>query len=232
VWKRTVQGRILTFHLAGINNQNFLMRDEETGSFWQQVSGMCIYGPLRGQALELMPSEELSFDLWRQESPGGRVLAPDPKFSARYETADWESKVQMLPTVVPSTPAALPSREVVLGIELNGTAKAYPFSTLQKETLALDRLASTPLFLAVGPDQKSVRAFVRRIPGDEREPEFYKMDGQQWAMMDSATSSLWDFRGCAVSGAARGKCLERLPILKDYWFDWHQYHPDSAIFRH
>jgi hypothetical protein len=30
VWNREVAGLRLTFHLAGINNQNFLMRDEET----------------------------------------------------------------------------------------------------------------------------------------------------------------------------------------------------------
>lgn len=48
MWARTIQGETLTFHLAGIHNQNFLMRDEETGSFWQQVSGECIAGPMRG----------------------------------------------------------------------------------------------------------------------------------------------------------------------------------------
>jgi len=34
-----VDGLKLTFHLAGINSQNFLMRDEETGTYWQQISG-------------------------------------------------------------------------------------------------------------------------------------------------------------------------------------------------
>jgi hypothetical protein len=32
VWTRQVDGITLTFRLAGINNQNFIMRDEETGS--------------------------------------------------------------------------------------------------------------------------------------------------------------------------------------------------------
>jgi hypothetical protein len=32
VWTRTVNGRALHFYLAGINNQNFLMRDKETGT--------------------------------------------------------------------------------------------------------------------------------------------------------------------------------------------------------
>jgi hypothetical protein len=218
--------------LAGINNQNFLMRDQETGSFWQQVSGKCVSGPLRGQGLELARNEELSFGLWRQESPHGSVLAPDPKFVRMYATPDWESQIQKLPTVFAASKTELPLREIVLGIEIDGMARAYPFSSLQRETLAQDSLAGTPLFLAVGPDQESVRAFVRRIPEDGREMEFYKMDGPQWAMMDSTTASLWDFRGCAVSGTARGKCLEQLPLLKDYWFDWREYHPDTTIFHH
>ena len=52
MWARTVQGQRLTFHLVGIHNQNFIMRDEETGSFWQQVSGRCIAGPMLGAQLE------------------------------------------------------------------------------------------------------------------------------------------------------------------------------------
>lgn len=232
MWKRTIEGRVLTFHLAGINNQNFLMRDEETGSFWQQVSGKCISGAFRGRQLELAPSDELTFALWKRESHAGMVLAPDPKHVPKYEGPDWESRIQKLPTVVTFSDAALPLRELVVGIAMDGAAKAYPVATLQGETLTQDLLAGTPLVLAVGPDQKSIRAFVRRIPGNGRETEFYKIDGQEWAMMDATTASVWDFRGCAVSGPARGKCLARVPMLKDYWFDWREYHPDTLVFRH
>ena len=47
-------GRVLNFYLAGINNQNFLMRDKETGTWWQQITGKAIFGPLKGAALELV----------------------------------------------------------------------------------------------------------------------------------------------------------------------------------
>jgi hypothetical protein len=231
VWNRTVQGRLLTFYLAGINNQNFLMRDQETGSFWQQVSGKCISGPLQGHQLELARSDELTFALWKQESPSGKVLAPDPKFLSKYDP-DWEKSIQKLPTVVTFSSAPLPLRELVVGVEVDGAARAYPLSTLRKESVAQDQLAGTPLFLALGPDGNSVRAFVRRVPGEQGDVEFYKAEGQQWALMDSATASLWDFHGCAFSGPAQGKCLEQVSILKDYWFNWRQYHPDTTIFRH
>jgi hypothetical protein len=53
-----------------------------------------------------------------------------------------------------------------------------------------------------------------------------------WALLDTATASEWNFQGCAVSGAAQGKCLDRVPALKDYWFDWRNYHPDTSIYKH
>ena len=37
VWNRMLGGRLLRFRLAGINNGNALMRDEETSSIWQQA---------------------------------------------------------------------------------------------------------------------------------------------------------------------------------------------------
>ena len=42
-----MNGRVLHFYLAGINNQNFLMRDKETGTWWQQITGKALYGPLQ-----------------------------------------------------------------------------------------------------------------------------------------------------------------------------------------
>jgi hypothetical protein len=65
VWGREVNGITLTFHLAGINNQNFLMRDEETGTYWQQISGAAVSGPLRGSQLPLIHSDELTLGLWK-----------------------------------------------------------------------------------------------------------------------------------------------------------------------
>jgi hypothetical protein len=46
VWSSVVDGRALTFELVGINNQNFVMQDVETGTGWQQVAGEAILGPL------------------------------------------------------------------------------------------------------------------------------------------------------------------------------------------
>jgi hypothetical protein len=52
-----------------------------------------------------------------------------------------------------------------------------------------------------------------------------------WILLDSTTASEWNFQGCAISGPSEGKCLSRVPALKDYWFDWRNYHPDTTIYK-
>jgi hypothetical protein len=228
VWRRTANGRTLHFYLAGINNQNFLMRDRETGSWWQQITGKAIYGPLKGAALELVPSDELTFGEWKSEISGGQVLAPVKKDAKEYDSK-WEPEVEKLPVVINFPGTELKSRDVVVGLELGAAARAYPWATLLKQSPVVDRVQGTPLLIAVGPDGKSFRAFVSRVEG--KDAEFFLQSGKDWALLDSATASQWNFQGCATSGPSSGKCLDRVPALKDYWFDWRNYHPGTTIYK-
>ena len=230
MWTRTLNGRALHFYLAGINNQNFLMRDRETGSWWQQITGKAIYGALEGAALELVPNDELSFGQWKQETAGGEVLAPVAQDAKEYDSK-WEPKVAKLPVVISFPGTELKSRDVVVGLEIGGAARAYPWEMVVKQSPIIDHVHGTPVLLVVGPDGKSFRTFVSRV--DDKDAEFFlKGDTKDWALLDSATASEWSFQGCSTSGAWQGRCLARIPALKDYWFDWRNYHPDTTIYRH
>jgi hypothetical protein len=229
VWSRQVAGRILTFRLAGINNQNFLMRDEETGTYWQQISGRAIAGPLAGQQLELIPSDELSFALWRQENPAGLVLKPVAKFAGEYEPADWETRMAKARTVVDTAATGTPARTLVLGLEMGGVARAFAVEKILKAKLLPGRVGAVPVIFVVGPDEVSIRTFSARIPGEEEVPDFYRDTENRDIFLDAATGSRWNFRGCAIDGPAEGKCLTAIYPVKDYWFDWRQYHPGTSI---
>jgi hypothetical protein len=279
-----VNGTALHFYLAGINNQNFLMRDKETGTWWQQITGKAIYGQLKGASLELVPYDELTFGQWKSEVSDGQVLAEVPKYAKKYES-NWEPDVAKLPVVISFPGTELKSRDVVVGFELDGASRAYPWETLVKQSPVVDRVAGKPLLVAVAPDKKSFRVFVSRIDG--KDAEFFlkgateeatdsaKASAQKsdppsdsapakgsagtlpavpeapspraaekaqpspksdppakpWLLLDTTTASEWNFQGCAVSGPAQGKCLDRVPALKDYWFDWRNYHPDTTIYK-
>jgi Protein of unknown function (DUF3179) len=305
-----VNGRALHFYLAGINNQNFLMRDRETGTWWQQITGKALYGPLQGATLELVPSDELTFGQWKSEVSNGKVLAEVPKYIKEYDS-NWEPEVAKLPVVISFPGTELKSRDVVVGLEIDGPGRAYPWDTLVKQSPVMDHVQGMPLLIAVGPDAKSFRVFISRIDGKDTEfflkqtaddppqsssapsinaPESSQgtapKSGQQnsaapapvtpapaspaaasisaaasssagvpptaagapsptheekasakspsakpWILIDSATASEWDFQGCAISGPSKGKCLDRINALKDYWFDWRNYHPQTTLYK-
>jgi len=230
VWRRTANGKTLHFYLAGINNQNFLMRDKETGTWWQQITGKAIYGPMKGTALELISSDELTFGEWKSEISNGQVLAAVKKDAKEYDS-NWEPEVAKLPVVISFTGTELKSRDVVVGLEVGGSARAYPWATLLKQSPIIDRVQGTPLLIAVGPDGKSFRAFVSRVDG--KDAEFFLQNGtKDWALIDTTTASQWNFQGCAISGPSAGRCLDRISALKDYWFNWRNYHPDTTIYKH
>jgi hypothetical protein len=230
VWRRTASGRLLHFYLAGINNQNFLMRDKETGSWWQQITGKALYGPLKGSALDLVPSDELTFGQWKTEVSGGRVLSPVAKYAKEYDS-NWEAEVAKLPVVIGFPGTELKSRDVIVGLQMNGVARAYPWEAILKQSPIIDHVQGIPVLVALGPDNKSFRVFVTRIDGKDAE-FFLKGETKDWVLLDTASASEWNFQGCATSGPSSGKCLERVPALKDYWFDWRNYHPETTVYKH
>jgi len=232
VWETTVDGRVLHFRLAGINNQNFIMRDDETGTWWQQVSGKAIQGPLKGKQLKGVFHDEISFSIWKREQPQGRVLKPDERILAsnQYAKPNWETSVGAM-GVVEGTDVdqRLAPRTLVIGVSVAGKSVAYPLTALQKQSPIIDTLGSVPIVIVLGDDKRSVRAFERTVEG--RRLEFFqKTENNELQLIDAETGSTWNFEGKATGGPLSGRELKKVFVLEDYWFDWRIYHPDTTIY--
>src|SRR3989442_12782993 len=206
------------------------MRDEQTGSWWQQVSGEAIQGPLEGRRLTGVVHDEVSFGIWKAERPGGRVLKPVPGKSEEYAPANWERRMKKAPTVTPKAPGdPLEPRTVVVGVALNGRARAYPFPLVRMPSPGLDILGGVPIVLVVGEDQKSIRVFERTLDGRTLEL-FAKAGAPNLRLVDAETGSEWDFGGRALSGPLAGGPVPRGKGLKEYWVRWETYQPATAVY--
>jgi hypothetical protein len=207
------------------------MIDEETGSWWQQISGECILGPLRGKRLQRIASDEVTLAVWRREHPESTIVRFDPRYRHRYAAPDWEkevSRVGLAGTWDSRSP--LPPRELVVGLEVNGKAVAYPLEVVRQHSPIPHLAGGSPVLIVMGADGRSIRSFSRRL--DSQVLEFYrKVGANEIALIDTLTGSTWDFRGCAVDGAMRGKCLDRIQNITEYWFDWLRYHPSTGVYR-
>jgi hypothetical protein len=229
VFERTVNGLDLRFHLAGINNQNFLMRDEQTGSYWQQINGVAVSGPLKGHQLTLIPADELTYAIWKSEQPNGTVLNDIPAYVKEYAPKDWDIRMAKMPTVISYARPGIKPRDIMLGIHSAEAARAFPYDSILNEKLIQDRLGSQPVLIVLGPDNRSVRVFEQKLPG-----QFYRVPNLKAGalLLDSQSGSEWNFQGCAVSGSLKGTCLPSVNVIKDYWFDWRNYNPETSVFRH
>ena len=208
------------------------MRDDETGTWWQQVSGKAIQGPLKGKQLKGVFHDEISFSIWKREQPQGRVLKPDERILAsnQYAKSDWETQVGAMRVVDGAEiDQRLAPRTLVIGVNVGGKSVAYPLETLQKQSPIIDMVGSVPIVIVLGDDKRSVRAFERTVDG--RRLEFFqKTENNQFQLIDAETGSTWNFEGKATSGPLNGRELKKVFVLEDYWFDWRIYHPDTTIY--
>ena len=206
-----MNGRTLTFRLAGINNQNFVMRDDQTGSWWQQVSGLAIAGPLRGQRLTLVPHDELTFATWKAEQPHGRVLNQDADALKRddYAEPDWEEHVGRYPVHVAVAPGGpLEPRTTVVGVTRGGKSKAWPQASVMSAGATIDQVGDVPLALVVAPDGRSIRVFDRRVNGQTLTFVRAGTAITTSALLDLETMSEWDFEGRATGRRPCGRATE------------------------
>jgi hypothetical protein len=124
---------------------------------------------------------------------------------------------------------SLEPRTLVIGLTINGASKAYPLDALVKQSLILDDVGRVPIFIVLGDDKRSVRAYERVVDG--RKLEFFvKPNAASLALVDAETGSEWDFTGKAISGPLSGKQLRKVSLLNDYWFDWQTYNPRTLIY--
>ena len=224
-----MNGSELKFNLLGVNNQNFIMADRQTGSFWQQISGQALRGELKGTQLDFIYHEEISFELFKNEFPDGRVLNLDSNEDHVFGR-DWAERIQALPVVVELKNSDLPPRTLVLGVQIDGIARAWVFDDLIARSPVPDVVGDVPLLVVVAADKKSYRVFDRRLDGKTLDL-YAKADSETLLLLEAESGSAFDFTGTAIDGPLAGKKLKRIQAVKDFLFNWRQYHPEASLFQ-
>ena len=139
-FRRTVGEHIYTFGVSGLLYQSdILMYDHQTESLWSQISRTAITGTSMGKTLEPIFLEHTTWKAWHHDHPKSLVLSPDTGYSRDYRHDPYQAYAKsdrlMFPT--PAQQAQFHPKEWVLGIEVHGTYKAYPFSRMPAHPTAI-----------------------------------------------------------------------------------------------
>lgn len=120
---------------------------------------------------------------------------------------------------------------LVIGVEVNGVRRAYPFQVIVWHEIVNDVVDGKPLLISYCPLCGTGIVFEPEVDGEAVE---FGVSGQLYnsdlLMYDRKTDSLWSqVTGTAVVGEATGAVLSLYPSEIMTWDDWQATYPDSEV---
>ena len=231
VYARRVAGQELTFGVSGKLIMNSLvMFDRQTDTLWSQFLSLGVDGPLAGTKLELLSALQTEWETWHELHPDTLVLdVGRPPGTDRYESYYRRGSAGILGER--HQDSRLDRKELVLALELDGRARAYPFSALRRERVVNDSFGDLPVLIFFDAASNTAVAFERRVEGRTLTFQLQGDGKGQPILTDVETGTRWQaLTGRAIAGQLEGATLQRLPASYSFWFAWTDFHPDTELY--
>lgn len=234
-------------------NSNLVLYDRrDDRSLYPQMTYVALIGDYRDESLQLLPVVETTWALWKRMHPDTmvpRIGSGLGRYSDRirtnyggierflessggypYDTYRTDDQVYFPVTTASPDLSVYRAKDVVLGICLDGSARAYPLRDLPDAAVVNDRVGSVDVVLLFDEDTQTAIPYERRVAG--RLLSFYAApadDGLPLAFADRETGSRWNLLGLAIAGPLQGQQLAQVPAYNSMWFAWNAFWPDSEI---
>lgn len=235
---RTVKGEETLFGVSGyLYRSDLVMYDRLTNSLWSQIMATAINGPQTGETLTLVPSTLTTWREWQNAQPDTKVLLPPPESDTigkgtatrnyainPYSEYDEMRRVGIGVNTV--SDERLHPKARVIGVEHDGTAKAYPLDAVANAGVVNDAVGGLPVVVTVTADDSLV-AYERTVEGTTLT---FETDGRSY--IRGGDTRFERVTGRAVSGRFEGAQLTRANDTSPmFWFAWVDFHPDSALYQ-
>jgi len=166
-----LNGKRHTFRLAGFYNGSIIISDFETGSIWSPYTTEALHGPLKGSKLERLPLYQCTWADWLALHPASLVVYGAQKLRGKVDDATLVGapgfKEPVKNSLLRPLDERLPHNELILGVEINGQARAYPLAVLDKIGSVLnDTLGQKEIVVFHKPGTWLAIVFSRQV-GDE-----------------------------------------------------------------
>lgn len=154
----------LRFGVSGLLfNSDVLLYDRQTESLWSQLMMQAVSGPKRGERLRPLPLAHTSWAAWQRTHPDTLVLSRDTGHFRDYDRDPYAGYREARGLYFPVTARSsrFHPKERVLGVEIDGRFKAYPFSELARggERSVNDRIGGSAIRVEYDRVAESASAF-------------------------------------------------------------------------
>ncbi|MBI3684828.1 DUF3179 domain-containing protein [Candidatus Azambacteria bacterium] len=162
VFDPAVNGERVEFGTSGkLWNSNLVMYDRKTDSLWSQILGEAIVGEMTGMKLAVLPSDMIRFGDFKKLHPEGSVLSRDTGTTRFYGQDPYGDYYTTPGTYFPvgKKDARLNEKDFVLGVVVNGKAKAYWPEAVKKAGEVTDRFEGKDIVARYEKEVDAVRLF-------------------------------------------------------------------------
>ncbi len=236
VAERRAGGEETRFGVSGLLFRNALvMYDEATESRWSQILSQAIQGELTGERLEILPSALTTWGEWQESHPETVVLRPPPDSSTISRgsgTRDYRvnpyagyGESGQIGIGGQFDDERLGPKVEVLGVAVDGTARAYTADAIGEAGLIEDTVGGLPIVVTTTPDGTPI-AWSRRVDGETLSLSI--ADERHLAGGDSR----WRRgTGIAVDGPYEGQRLTQANSVSAlFWFAWLDFYPETELY--
>ena len=221
VFDPTVDGRVETFRLVGMDQFNAMFEDRTTGSWWRQANGEAIVGPRAGTALREIPSRQMTLGVWLALHPHSLVMQADPAFVDRYAKGfDYENGKSRKALTGTDT-ASWRDKSWVVGITVGRDAKAFDWNRLKRERAINDEVGGKPIVLVLAADTASFFAFERPDAATR-----FAVRGDSVVTVGAPERGVPE-RAYALTGRGAAGVLAPVPASQEFWHSWRTFHPGT-----
>jgi len=223
-----VNGKPEIFRLVGMDHFNAMFEDATTKSWWQQATGIAIAGQLKGQALNEIPSQQLSLAAWMRLHPNSTVLEPDSSYKKRYKNLEGYNKGTIEGSLEKRDSSSWQLKSWIIGVVYQHQTKAYDWNDLVKKQTIEDSLPGLPVLLVLENDTASFHVWSREVNGQSLHFEKNKL---QNTLTDINTHSLWNMNGTCIEGALKNSQLKTVQSYQEFWHSWKNFHPATNAYK-
>jgi thiol-disulfide isomerase/thioredoxin len=118
----------------------------------------------------------------------------------------------------------------VLGVVVEGRARAYPWWVLKNYHVVNDTIGRTALAVSLCEQCSGGAAFRRELHGRTLSLRVAGVYNGTIVLQDRETGTLFSpFGGRGLEGPLAGRKLERLPLIFTHWDEWVARHPDTDV---
>jgi len=248
VFKANLNGTLLTMNRHTHTVFNSPAIPEEKGSTIIQFIGQAVTGDLAGWTLEQVPAVTTTWAAWKEAHPDTEVMSteggPEADMFERYYANDRNGIHSLNPG-----DKRLNGKDVVLGLDIKGDARAYSYAGLIETPIVEEDLGRLPIVVMHERSSATAVAYSRTIggktlnfKGKSKNPRRRSVEAtasgegerstyEPWLVEDTQTGSTWRaISGECIEGELKGSRLEMLSGMTGFWYAWSRFYPNATLF--